>query len=858
MKHIVIGTLAHVDAGKTTLSESMLFTSGSIRQMGRVDHKDAFLDYNAQERNRGITIFSKQAVLTWKDVKMTFMDTPGHVDFSTEMERVLQVLDYAVVVISALDGVQTHTKTIWKLLKHYQIPTFLFINKMDIAHHTKEELLVDMQTNLDERCIDFCDTSAGFYENVSLCDDALLEVYMEEGSLSKEVLAHHVRNRHVFPCFFGSALKMKGIETLLDGLTMYTETKQYPEEFGARIYKITRDEQGNRLTHMKIIGGSLKAKTKVNEHEKVDQIRQYSGLKYQVVQEVKAGEICAVKGMQYINAGTGLGIGAAQIQPVLSSYMNYRMVLPADCDAFAMMKQLTQLMDEDPQLHIRYIEATQEIRLQVMGEIQIEILTNVIKERFGIEVSFDQGSVNFKETIVSAIEGVGHFEPLRHYAEVHVLLEPLASGSGIQYASTCKEDVLNRRWQRLILAHMQEKEHLGVLTGSPITDMKITLLSGKAHLKHTEGGDFRQATYRAIRHGLKRAQSKLLEPYYEFTMHIPSAYVSKAIYDIEQMHGHFMVDEADADYTILHGDAPVRFMQNYQRSLRSYTKGQGELICSLKGYAPCIDEEALIQQSAYDSESDIENPCGSIFCAHGAGFYVPWEEVASHMHLDYVWVDPATIEETTTPASSAMRKYHVADEELARVVSRIHGVKREQRINKVKKTEPKVIVDVVEKRPECVLVDGYNMIFSWPSLKELALENMDAAKSRFIDMMGNYQGYRNCTLILVFDAYKVKNQAGTIQQHGNIYVVYTKTSQTADSYIEMATHRMAKDYHVVVATSDFAEQMIVMGAGAQRKSAREFADEVAYLHKTKMQEYERTQPKHRNHALEDIRKLNEE
>lgn len=852
MKTIVIGTLAHVDAGKTTLSESMLYASGSIKSFGRVDHGNAFLDFDTQERNRGITIYSKQAILQWKDSEITLLDTPGHVDFSTEMERTLQILDYAIVVINGLDGVQAHTETIWQLLKHYKIPTFIFINKMDISHTSKQELMEDLKHRLDEHCIDFTQAQDILVEHIALTSEERLDYFLTHGTLPEKMFVDAIRKREIVPCYFGSALKMEGIEQFLDGLTTYTEGKQYPEQFGAKVYKITRDEHGNRLTHVKVTGGCLKVKTTLFEQEKVDQIRKYSGSKFQVVNEAYAGNVYVLKGLHNILAGTGLGIEEQAQVPVLSSFMNYRVILPEGCDPFAMLKNLHQLAEEDPQLHITYHERLEEIRIQVMGEIQIEILKNIINDRFSIHVEFDQGSVNYKETILEPVEGIGHYEPLRHYAEVHLLLEPLEAGTGMQFFSDCSEDVLDRHWQRLILTHLEEKEHLGVLTGSPITDMKITLLGGKAHLTHTEGGDFRQATYRAIRHGLKRAKSTLLEPYYEFQMEIPSAFVSKAIYDIEAMNGAFTVKDSNSDKVILVGSAPVTNMQNYPTIVQSYTKGLGRISCKLKGYERCSNEAHCIEQIGYDSEADMENPTSSVFCAHGAGFVVPWNEVENYMHIKHLWVKEKL--KTTVVKDT---KTYIDDKELERVFTSIYGpVKR--RIQNDKAVDQTQGTQVIAKRvPEYLLVDGYNIIYSWDDLKELALTSVEAARSKLIDIMCNYQGYKQCTLILVFDAYKVLDNLGSMKKQDNIFIVYTKAKQTADAYIEQVTHELARDYRVVVATSDAMEQLIITAQGARRMSARELKLEVERIHKEELKTFANTQPQFRNHALEELRKINE-
>lgn len=862
MKHSVIGILAHVDAGKTTLSESMLYTSGNIRHMGRVDHGDAFLDYDQQERNRGITIYSKQAIITWKDSEITLIDTPGHVDFSAEMERTLQVLDYAILVISGTEGVQTHTETIWKLLAHYKIPTFIFVNKMDIAHKTKIQLMQEITLRLCDNCMNFQTNIEDIMEQVALSDDILLEQYMQSGTLPSENIASAIQQRLVYPCFFGSALKLEGIETFLDGLQTYTMQKNYPSHFKAKVYKITRDEQGSKLTHMKITGGTLKVKAYILEEEKVDQIRIYSGNKYQNIQEAKAGQICAVKGLRHIQAGEVLGDDIHVQPPLLSAYMNYQILLPDGCDTFSLMKQLKQLIEEDPQLHINNHNQNEEIHLRVMGEIQLEVLKKQIKERFDIDVAFDQGTVNYKETICEPVEGIGHFEPLRHYAEVHLLLEPGELGSGIQVYNTCTEDMLAGHYQRQIMNHLEEKEHKGVLSGSSITDIKITLLAGKAHLKHTEGGDFKEATYRAVRQGLKATKSILLEPFYQYRLAIPDEYMSKAIYDIESMNGTYEVLHGKHGMIWVTGKAPVANMQNYQKEVQAYTRGQGTLICTLKDYEPCEKQEEIINQIGYDSETDTQNPTGSVFCKHGAGFYVKWNEIMQYMHIKPCWQPKNQQTKKQTVVGSKANKHQIDDEEVKRVFNSIYRTSKPTKTQqkwKKQQEEKATYTNTTQtlKKPVCLLIDGYNIIHSWSNLKELAKEDLEAARKKLIDIISNYQGYKKCIMILVFDAYKVEEQQGSIKKHHNIYVVYTKTSQTADSYIEEATHKMASEYNITVATSDAMEQWIVIGQGAIRMSSRELKIEIDHIHKTEYNDYKKTQKQYRNHALEDIRAYNE-
>lgn len=851
MKKIVLGILAHVDAGKTTLTESMLYLSKTIRHLGRVDHGDAFLDYNSQERDRGITIFSKQAIFNWNDCQITLIDTPGHVDFSTEMERTLQVLDYAILVISGIDGIQNHSETIWKLLKHYHVPTFIFINKMDSIYANKDKLLNDLKDQFDVNCFDFENLDENFYETIALNNEKLLDYYLEHQTLTKEMIIDEIYQRNLFPCFFGSALKIEGIDIFLNEFTNYVKEKQYPKQFQARVFKITHDKQGNKLTHLKITGGSLKVKEQVG-NEKVDQIRIYSGDKYQLVNEVYAGDICAIKGFKNFEISQGLGNESTVNTPILSPYMDYRIILPENCNQHEALEKLLLLSKEDPQLHINYNNQSKEIHVELMGEIQVEILKNIICERFNLDVEFDHGNIIYKETILEPVEGVGHFEPLRHYAEVHLLLEPGKPGSGLEFAVDCKENVLATSYQRLVLSHLKEKEHIGVLTGSLITDMKITLISGRAHLKHTEGGDFREATYRALRQGLKATKSILLEPYFKFSLEIPVEYLSRAIYDIETMNGTFKLSKEQDEMAYLTGKAPVSKMQNYQSEVISYTKGKGRITLQIDGYYPCTNQEEIISKINYDSESDLENPTGSVFCSHGAGFNVKWDEVENYMHIPYQFKPKNENKEKKIEKTT----YSNEDEELENIFIRTYGpIKQHQTTTPAKK----IISNTTYKyMPECLLVDGYNIIHSWPELKELAKDNLDAARTRLIDIMCNYQGYKKCILILVFDAYKVKNNLGSSYKYHNIYIVYTKEAQTADMYIERTTHELASKYNITVATSDALEQLIVLGQGGKRISSRELRLEVERLDKEKLEEYRRKQAKGYNYLLEDIKNYNKE
>ena len=842
MRKLVIGILAHVDAGKTTLSEGMLYVSGAIRRLGRVDHKDAFLDTFELERERGITIFSKQAEFTWKDLCGTLLDTPGHTDFSAEMERTLQVLDYAVLVISGTDGIQGHTETLLKLLQTYKIPVFLFVNKMDLPGCDKSHLLEELNRRFGDGFIDFsiCRTD-DFYESIAMCDENALETYMNNSEVPGNMIAKMIAERKVFPCFFGSALKLDGVEQFMDHLCEYTMEKTYPEEFAAKVFKVTRDDNGKRLSWMKITGGELKVKQlityKNGESEKADQIRIYSGTKYEAAEKAGSGTICAVTGLTQAVPGQGLGIQKDSLRPVLEPVLTYQMLFPDGTDIHDMMRKLRELEEEQPELQIVWKEQLKEIHVKVMGEIQTEILKSMMKERFGVDVTFGRGSIVYKETILNPTEGVGHFEPLRHYAEVHLLLEPGEPGSGLVFALACSEDILDGNWQRLILTHLKEREHPGVLTGSPITDMKITLISGRAHQKHTEGGDFRQATYRAVRQGLKKAQSILLEPYYHFTIELPSENVGRAMTDIQKMSGSFELPQTQGDISIISGKAPVSTMYDYSRELISYTRGKGRMFCESAGYEHCHNEEEVLAQIAYESESDLENPTGSVFCSHGAGFTVKWNEVEQYMHLhpETGLEEPAeeTMEEPAKKQGNGKEtEGAVLDKELEEIFERAFGpIKRRlpsqtQGMGYEKKPKPEkpYVAKWESRKPvkQYLLVDGYNVIFAWKELDELAKHNLDAARSKLMDILCNYQGYHKKEVILVFDAYKVKGNPGEVQEYHNIHVVYTKEAQTADSYIEKATHELAKKHDVTVVTSDGLEQLIIMGQGARRVSSREF------------------------------------
>ena len=893
---IVIGILAHVDAGKTTLSEALLYTGGSLRKLGRVDHGDAFLDNFSLERARGITIFSKQAKLTWEGLDMTLLDTPGHVDFSAEMERTLQVLDYCILVISGSDGVQSHTSTLWRLLEQYKIPTFLFINKMDQPDTDREKLLEELRARLDSNCMGFgpeAERNIQFAENLSLCSEELLEEYLETGGLQDASLATAICDRRIFPCYFGSALKLEGVEELLGGLRRFSLVPDYPEQFGAKVYKISRDANGNRLTHLKVTGGVLRVKMPVSNgagtsdleqvwEEKADQLRVYDGAQFTTVEQVEAGGICAVMGLGRTFAGQGLGAESESRLPILAPVMTYRVILPEGSDVLKVLGQLKQLEEEVPELHLVWREAVREIHVQVMGEVQIEILKSMILERFGLEVEFGSGNIVYRETIAAPVVGIGHFEPLRHYAEVHLLLEPGEPGSGLQFASACSEDVLDRNWQRLVITHLEEKTHVGVLTGSAITDMKITLLTGRAHLKHTEGGDFRQATYRALRQGLMQSESVLLEPVFAFTLEVPTEQLGRAMSDIQRMQGSFDSPVTEGESSFLKGSVPVSEFGSYQREVNAYTRGRGRLSFTLKGYEPCHNAEEVISAKGYDPEGDMENPSSSVFCSHGAGFLVSWDQVPDYAHLESGWQRPqesantgaegrllttsygeghhpsqtgsgrsdyitqeeiedifqrtykkgaqdyepyryhnrnlgvtVTAEETGQNPKGSSRKGHLAADNSGSVSTHTEDSRRIAS----KQQSP-------ENREEYLLVDGYNIIFAWEELRSLASVNIDSARDKLMDICCNYQGYAGCTLILVYDAYKVKGNPGSVLQYHNIHVVYTKEAETADQYIEKTVHKIGRKNRVTVATSDALEQMIIWGEGATRLSAAGFKEAV--------------------------------
>jgi len=885
-KNICVALLAHVDAGKTTLSESILFLSGVIRKMGRVDNQNAFLDTHAMERARGITIFAKQAVFSFGEKSFTLLDTPGHVDFSAEMERTLQVLDYAVLIVSGADGVQGHTETLWKLLKRYQIPVFVFVNKMDQQGADPSKLLEELRSRLDDRCMDFGmdHKSEAFLENIAVSEEEMLERYLETGQIQEKEISRLIRERKIFPCYFGSALKAEGVEEFLRGLEVYTVCPLYAEEFGAKIFKISRDEQGNRLTWLKITGGVLKVKTTLSGgkardawEEKVNQIRIYSGSRYEAVSEAEAGTVCAVTGLTKTSSGEGLGMERDSDMPVLEPILTYQIQLPPGCDPMQMLRKLKVLEEEEPELHIRWDEQLQEIQAQLMGEVQIEILKTLIQERFDICVDFGAGKIVYKETIANTVEGVGHFEPLRHYAEVHLLLEPGEPGSGMQFAARCSEDVLNKNWQRLILTHLEEKAHRGVLTGSEITDMRITLLTGKAHLKHTEGGDFRQATYRAVRQGLMQARSVLLEPYYEFRLEVPFDTVGRAMADVERMYGSFEQPELEGEISVLTGKAPVSAMRNYQQEVVSYTKGRGRLFCTLKGYEPCHNTEEILEQIQYDPETDAENPPDSVFCYHGAGTIIPWYEVEKHMHLEKVLDGNQKEEEAGTVLEAEKRRSGrpavgtvQEEKELEEIFIRTFGapksrIRADYARTRVVGEQAELKRDVYnppKRLPEYLLVDGYNVIFAWEELRDLARTNIDSARDKLMDVMCNYQGFRRCRLILVFDAYRVEGHKEEVVKYHNIHVVYTKEAETADQYIERTAHEMGRKYQVTVATSDGLEQIIIRGQGCVMMSARELKEEIERINKEIRVKYVEQLPQSKNLLFDYLpeelaKKLNE-
>lgn len=923
---LVVGILAHVDAGKTTLAEGILYLTGEIRKLGRVDHGDAFLDTHDLEKARGITIFSKQARISvdcdGQTREITLLDTPGHVDFSAETERTLQVLDVAILVISGADGVQGHVETLWKLLKRYGIPTYLFINKMDQPGTDPRALLEQLREQLDENCVDFgvADVFLGvddaevfpsgqqelmeqkkpggkrqknaeqitreqWLEKVALCSEELMGVYLEQGRLTALDIREAIRGRQIFPCYFGSALKLQGVEELLQGIARYTYEPVYGQELAARVYKIERDAGGSRLTNLKVTGGSLKVKGLLGG-EKIDQIRIYSGAGYRLADEVPAGCVCAVTGLAKTYSGQGLGAAADGEKPSLVPVLSYRVELPEGCDAHKMLKNLYQLEEEIPELHILWQEGKNpgegEIHAQVMGQVQIEILRELIARRFDVQVFFGEGSIVYRETITKPVEGVGHFEPLRHYAEVHLLLEPGEPGSGLVLQADCSEDDLDRNWQRLVLTHLEEKQHTGVLTNSVITDMRVTLIAGRAHVKHTEGGDFRQATYRALRQGLMKAESRLLEPMYAYTLDVPTENLGRAMSDIQKKSGRFETPETLGERSILRGTAPAAALNGYQMEVSAYTRGRGRLSCRFHGYAPCHNEQEIIESRGYDPEHDPDNPADSVFCAHGAGFIVPWQQVEEFAHVDTgdklrrilpeVFDQPGReegdsrvgeggdVSAQSRPASSRQDRF-ISQEEIEEIYLRTYGTKALDknpwnRPAAFAKTSSPAREPVYKGTPDrhqerYLLVDGYNIIFAWEDLRDMARDNVEGARTRLMDILCNYQGYIQDTLILVYDAYKVKGNPGTVQKYHNIHVVYTREAETADQYIEKTVHRIGRKYQVTVATSDALEQVIIWGQGAARMSAQELRREVVSHTRQRLEEWQGQQPGGRFFTMEE-------
>lgn len=828
--NLVVGILAHVDAGKTTLSEGLLYTAGALRRLGRVDHRDAFLDTDAQERERGITIFAKQAELRWQGLALTLLDTPGHVDFSSEAERTLQVLDCAILVISGADGVQAHTRTLWRLLGRHRLPTFLFINKMDQPGTDKQALLSQLQAKLGEGCVDF--SAPDFMEHAALCHEGALSRYLEAGALTDGELSGLVAQRCLFPCYFGSALKLSGVEALLEGMARFAPRQAYPPAFAARVYKIGRDAQGQRLTYLKLTGGSLRVKDSLTGREapaweeKVNQIRIYSGGKYRTAERVEAGAVCAVTGLTHTRCGEGLGAeppgGAPQLAPVFT----YRVLPAPGQDPHRLLASLRQLEEEEPELHVAFSEALGEIHVQLMGEVQAQILKRQLMDRFSLPVALGEGRILYRETLAAPARGIGHYEPLRHYAEVHLLLEPGERGSGLRFATVCPEDELEGSWQRLILTHLKEIQHPGVLTGSPITDMKITLTAGRAHLKHTEGGDFRQATYRAVRQGLMSGQSILLEPWYDLRLELPQAYVGRAMTDLAEMGGTCAPPESLGEEALLAATAPVSRARYYAREVAAYTRGRGRIAFALAGYAPCQEQEKLVAAWGYDPQRDTAHPADSVFCAHGAGFVVKWNEVPRYAHLKAC--SPAPREEAPPkPAPSRYTGTLAEDEELMAIFERTYGPVKPRAFAPVPSSAPAAAPAALEPPgPEYLLVDGYNIIFAWDDLKAVARQDLEGARQLLMDMLCNYQGFRQCQVILVFDAYKVPHSAGAAENYHNIHVVYTKSAETADNYIEKATLALSRNRRVAVATSDGLEQLIILGHGALRLSAAAFRAEM--------------------------------
>ena len=832
--NIVLGILAHVDAGKTTLSEAMLYLSGKLKKLGRVDHRDSFLDNNSLERARGITIFSKQAVMPLGEMTVTLLDTPGHVDFSAEAERSLQVLDYAVLVISGTDGVQAHTETLWKLLERYNVPVLIFVTKMDLPGCDRQEIMDGLRTHLSERCVDFSAEGDALFESAAMCSEEAMDEYIETGSIGAERLRDMLRSREIFPCCFGSGLRTEGVAEFLDTLELYARPGDYSEDFSARVYKIARDAQGNRMTFMKVTGGALRVRSLMKYadrdgnafEEKISQLRIYSGAKYDTAETVLPGQICAALGLTETYPGQGLGAAGDFAEPLLEPVMSYRVILPPQSEPAVLLPKLMQLDQEDPQLHIVWNERTREISVQLMGRVQAEIFRSLVKERFDTDITLDTGRIMYRETIKDTVEGVGHFEPLRHYAEVHLLLEPLPRGSGIKLSSICPEDELDRSWQRLILTHLAEKQHIGVLTGSPVTDIRFTLAAGRAHIKHTEGGDFRQATYRAVRQGLMQAESVLLEPWYSFVLEVPAEQIGRAISDVRAMNGEIDSPEDAGGMMRLEGAAPVAGMNEYMQELLAYTHGRGRLSLTPGGYRACREQQKIVDAIGYEPERDTDNPADSVFCSHGAGVNIPWDQVKDYMHLESCLKPP--VEEAAPAAAPRYRSLSIDDRELEAIMEREFGkIKRPQ--YSARQVNAAASEPVFEKKPEFIIVDGYNLIFAWDELKKLAADRLDLARGRLMDMLSNYCGFTKAKLVLVFDGFRTPGNPGSREDYHNINVAFTKDGETGDAYIERLADEIGKNYSVRVVTSDNLIRLSALRSGVLRCSSGEFKNEVEWV-----------------------------
>lgn len=832
--NIVLGILAHVDAGKTTLSEAMLYLSGKLKKLGRVDHRDSFLDNNSLERARGITIFSKQAVMPLGEMTVTLLDTPGHVDFSAEAERSLQVLDYAVLVISGTDGVQAHTETLWKLLERYNVPVLIFVTKMDLPGCDRQEIMDGLRTRLSERCVDFSAEGEALFESAAMCSEEAMDEYIETGSIGTKRMRDMLRRREIFPCCFGSGLRTEGVAEFLNTLELYARPGDYSEDFSARVYKIARDAQGNRMTFMKVTGGALRVRSLMKYadrdgnafEEKISQLRIYSGAKYDTAETVLPGQICAALGLTGTYPGQGLGAAGDFAEPLLEPVMSYRVILPPQSDPAVLLPKLMQLDQEDPQLHIVWNERTREISVQLMGRVQAEIFRSLVKERFDTDITLDTGRIMYRETIKDTVEGVGHFEPLRHYAEVHLLLEPLPRGSGIELSSSCPEDELDRSWQRLILTHLAEKQHIGVLTGSPVTDIRFTLAAGRAHIKHTEGGDFRQATYRAVRQGLMQAESVLLEPWYSFVLEVPAEQIGRAISDVRAMNGEIDSPEDAGGMMRLEGAAPVAGMNEYMQELLAYTHGRGRLSLTPGGYRPCREQQKIVDAIGYEAERDTDNPADSVFCSHGAGVNIPWDQVKDYMHLESCLKPP--VEETAPAAAPRYRSLSIDDRELEAIMEREFGkIKRPQ--YSARQVNAAASEPVFEKKPEFIIVDGYNLIFAWDELKKLAADRLDLARGRLMDMLSNYCGFTKAKLVLVFDGFRTPGNPGSREDYHNINVAFTKDGETGDAYIERLADEIGKNYSVRVVTSDNLIRLSALRSGVLRCSSGEFKNEVEWV-----------------------------